>query len=56
MFSKNKTKCILVSRNIKKLEYIKKKLDKNIKGNKVYQCNLMDDMALQKFLKFLKKN
>ena len=56
LFSKNKTKCILVSRNIKKLEYIKKKLDKNIKGNKVYQCNLMDDMALQKFLKFLKKN
>ena len=54
LFSKNKTKCILVSRNIKKLKILKKKFDKNVKGNEVFECDLTNDKSLTKFLKFLK--
>ncbi len=56
LFSKNKTKCILVSRNKKKLEILRKKFDKNIKGNKVFECDLEDNNSLNKFIKSLKKN
>ena len=55
LFSRNKTKCIMVARNIKKLEKLKKKLDKNIKGNKIYQCDLTNDNSLDLFIKDLKK-
>lgn len=55
LFSKNKTKCILVSRNIKKLKILKKKFDKNVKGNEVFECDLTNDKLLTKFLKFFKK-
>ena len=50
LFSKNKTKCILVSRNIKKLKILKKKFDKNVKGNEVFECDLTNDKSLTKFL------
>jgi 3-oxoacyl-[acyl-carrier protein] reductase len=55
LFSKNKTKCILVSRDLIKLNQLKNKLDKNIKGNIVYSCDLKNDEELNGFLSFLKK-
>ena len=40
LFSRNKTKCIMVARNIKKLEKLKK-LDKNIKETKYINVILL---------------
>ncbi len=50
-FSKNKTKCMLISRNRLKLVKLKKKLDKNISGNSIFDFDLTDDARLYSFLK-----
>jgi 3-oxoacyl-[acyl-carrier protein] reductase len=56
LFSKNKAKCILVSRNSSKLKTLKAQLDKNIKGNLIYSCDLKNDNELNGFLSFLNKH
>ena len=55
LFAKNKIRCILVSRNENKLKSLKKKLDKNVKNNEYFVCDLKKDDELKKFINFLKK-
>jgi 3-oxoacyl-[acyl-carrier protein] reductase len=55
LLAKNKVKCILVSRNEKKLKALKKKLDKCVKNNEYFVCDLKKNNELKKFMDFLKK-
>ena len=55
LFAKNKIRCIPVSRNENKLKSLKKKLDKNVKNNEYFVCDLKKDDELKKFINFLKK-
>ena len=53
-FSKEKTKCFLVSRNKKKLLSLKKSLDKNIKGNQIFDYDLTKQEDMEKLFDYFK--
>ncbi len=53
-FAKEGTKCILVSRNRKKLLNLKKKLDKHVGGNIVIDCDLTKDTDIRKMFNSLR--
>ncbi len=53
-FSREKTKCFLVSRNKNKLLNLKKKLDKNTKGNYILNLDLTKEDDINKLFEYFR--